>query len=280
MVDTFLDSTWFALPASYQDPYALANAAAQDSTPSFFNFDSESAPASCQEHRSDGVEAYEEWPTPASSDFAQSRRVSPTCNNRKASFHSQPNLYSAAAGLDWASPTKSAASSPSPSGAAPPSSGNMSYNFSQRAPASPSSSSTKQDHRQARKRRTETSQELPRRSPSNLDVKAKAAHTVVERRYRDKLNDKMMQLHQALTLSKLSSGSLGDSTGLSDSSVSTSKTGKAEVMTKAIQYVDEAELQMQNMRNEIKRLHFRVSHLESVVSCGQNFLSSQSMAAF
>lgn len=92
------------------------------------------------------------------------------------------------------------------------------------------------------------------------------AHSVVERRYRDKLNDKMMQLHQTLTASERSTR--GTEGWISPSIASSDKFSKAEVMAKAIDYVNQTEVQMRHMTHEIEQLQSRLQHLETRVQCG------------
>jgi len=116
-----------------------------------------------------------------------------------------------------------------------------------------------------------------RRKSTDKDLRAKAAHSVVERRYRGKLNDKMMQLHQALLASELIATACttvgppvsesGDGAELSESTAS--KVGKAEIMGMAIDYVNQAEVQLRHARTELRRLRQRVAHLEAHLDSAQ-----------
>ena len=127
-------------------------------------------------------------------------------------------------------------------------------------------------HRKARRKRPPTS---PRRNSSEVDFKAKAAHSVVERRYRDKLNDKMMLLHRTLFSSELMARTRPTATEAFDLSLPACKMGKAEIMTNAIDYVNQAELQFRHMTHEIEQLQSRVLQLETVVGSGGRSLRSQ-----
>jgi len=128
-----------------------------------------------------------------------------------------------------------------------------------------------------RRKRSPTSS---RRSSSKVNPKTKAAHSVVERRYRDKLNDKMMQLHLTLASSKLMAPTLGELTVPGDLSDIVGKIGKAGIMTNAINYVNQAELQLRHMSNEIEELRSRVLHLETLLSHDGESFRSHLLAAF
>ena len=194
--------------------------------------------------------------------------MSPSSEHVGISVTQEQNIIPEA-GAEGTRTTGSSRSSPSFPQSSPHSPTRGSYNFMRRvSSASQPSAST---------RGRETEQTLiaragkhPKTSPSsstNPDVKAKAAHSVVERRYRDKLNDKMLQLHRTLMTSGLAPSLFGESTMFDDPMASSvSKVGKAEIMTNAINYVTQAELQMRHMTGEIEQLRNRVLHLEFLLS--------------
>ncbi|EXJ56692.1 hypothetical protein A1O7_07036 [Cladophialophora yegresii CBS 114405] len=110
-------------------------------------------------------------------------------------------------------------------------------------------------------------------------ARAKQAHSIVERRYRDNLNGKIMQLHR--TLSSIAGGNQNrEADCLPDGDELIQKpqdkrTGggigarvrKSDVMTDAVNYVHQSEVQMRHMENEISRLTERVRTLEKLVRC-------------
>lgn len=111
-------------------------------------------------------------------------------------------------------------------------------------------------------------------------ARAKQAHSIVERRYRDNLNGKIMQLHR--TLAAIASdparpGSISALMGQSDvplqshdprtGSAAGTRVRKSDVMTDAVNYVHQSEVSMRHMADEIQRLTERVLALEKLVRC-------------
>ncbi|EXJ74079.1 uncharacterized protein A1O5_02373 [Cladophialophora psammophila CBS 110553] len=99
-------------------------------------------------------------------------------------------------------------------------------------------------------------------------ARAKQAHSIVERRYRDNLNGKIMQLHRTLS----SIGSPTRMAGLSTDEPPSAhdqrtRVRKSDVMTDAVNYVHQSEVSMRHMTDEIKRLADRVRTLEKLVKC-------------
>jgi len=171
-------------------------------------------------------------------------------------------------GLSWAGSSESEASSPCPSQSAPKSYNGRSRSSLRWTSSSPASTSVikreqkQQSRARGRKWRNSTCSES-----READLKAKAAHSAVERRYRDKLNEKMMQLHCTLIASE-SSRTLGKPAERVDhSSLSSGKVCKAEIMSNAINYVYQTEVEMRHMTNEIEQLQNRLRHLETPVGC-------------
>ncbi|OCT48841.1 hypothetical protein CLCR_04879 [Cladophialophora carrionii] len=116
---------------------------------------------------------------------------------------------------------------------------------------------------------------------AQAQVRAKQAHSIVERRYRDNLNGKIMQLHRTLSSIAAGGGNQNRTAGdyyLDGDETATQKpqdqrTGagtrvrKSDVMTDAVNYVHQSEVQMRHMENEISRLTDRVRTLEKLVRC-------------
>ncbi|ETI26293.1 hypothetical protein G647_03070 [Cladophialophora carrionii CBS 160.54] len=116
---------------------------------------------------------------------------------------------------------------------------------------------------------------------AQAQARAKQAHSIVERRYRDNLNGKIMQLHRTLSSIAASGGNQNRTAGdyyLDGDETATQKpqdqrTGagtrvrKSDVMTDAVNYVHQSEVQMRHMENEISRLTDRVRTLEKLVRC-------------
>lgn len=102
----------------------------------------------------------------------------------------------------------------------------------------------------------------------SANIRAKQAHSVVERRYRDNLNGKIMQLHRALS----ATGTTTRLAGMSAQDFYASrehrgKVRKSDVMTDAMNYVHQSEVEMRHMTDEITRLGDRVMALEKLVKC-------------
>ncbi|EXJ69640.1 uncharacterized protein A1O5_07676 [Cladophialophora psammophila CBS 110553] len=117
---------------------------------------------------------------------------------------------------------------------------------------------------------------------------AKAAHSVVERRYRDNLNGKMSQLYYVLRevnspsprsrLSCTGSGGSGGSGGSSSCggggdmiAVPTfqppTRVRKSEILNSAIDYIHQSEVEMRHMADEIKHLQDKERTIKNLVKC-------------
>jgi hypothetical protein len=93
--------------------------------------------------------------------------------------------------------------------------------------------------------------------------KAKAAHSIVERRYRDNLNDKFVQIHHLLTEADLAGTfSAFARTSNSGPSQSSGKVQKSQILSNAIEYVHQAELVMLRLFDEVRRLRDKQRVLE------------------
>ncbi|KIX95346.1 uncharacterized protein Z520_08863 [Fonsecaea multimorphosa CBS 102226] len=111
-------------------------------------------------------------------------------------------------------------------------------------------------------------------APSKADAKqrAKQAHSLVERKYRENLNAKISQLHNTLQASHYGpkvgeDGEIEAAANNSASGLPPPKVRKSDVLTEAMNYVNQTEVEMRHMENEIHRLTERVRVLEKLVRC-------------
>ena len=121
-------------------------------------------------------------------------------------------------------------------------------------------------------------------APSKSDAKqrAKQAHSLVERKYRENLNAKIVQLHRTLQnsyygpqfrdrdeefMEQNAGNANSNSNSARDSGLPASKARKSDVLTDAMNYVNQTEVEMRHMENEIYRLNERVRVLEKLVRC-------------
>ncbi|OAL39160.1 hypothetical protein AYO20_01478 [Fonsecaea nubica] len=119
---------------------------------------------------------------------------------------------------------------------------------------------------------------------------AKQTHSAIERKYRNNLNAKMWQLHRTLegTSRMSSSASSASSANNSDDSDSSPQWGetqsqsqsqsqspqreqpqprKSDILSNALQYINESELEMRHMSDEIVRLQNQLAVLQRMVRC-------------
>ncbi|KIW13414.1 hypothetical protein PV08_08602 [Exophiala spinifera] len=106
-------------------------------------------------------------------------------------------------------------------------------------------------------------------APSKADAKqrAKQAHSLVERKYRENLNAKIAQLHNTLQSSHYGPRANEDGDSDAPAAVPANKVRKSDVLTEAMNYVNQTEVEMRHMENEIQRLGERVRVLEKLVRC-------------
>ncbi|KIW74377.1 hypothetical protein Z517_12317 [Fonsecaea pedrosoi CBS 271.37] len=134
-----------------------------------------------------------------------------------------------------------------------------------------------------RGRKPRAARQQATRAPTEEDDKAalkeaKAAHSVVERRYRDNLNGKMSQLYYVLREvnspgphSRLSSTS--GSSGTSEVTTPLpafqppSRVRKSEILNSAIDYIHQSEVEMRHMADEIKHLQDKERTIRNLVKC-------------
>lgn len=130
-------------------------------------------------------------------------------------------------------------------------------------PRKPKSEPEKKPPRSKRARKGSVSDD------DSAQLRAKQAHSIVERRYRDNLNGKIMQLHRAL----VATGPPARHSGMPTQDFYVSgqearaKVRKSDVMTDAMNYVHQSEVSLRHMSDEIGRLTDRVHTLEKLVKC-------------
>jgi len=98
--------------------------------------------------------------------------------------------------------------------------------------------------------------------------RSKQAHSLVERKYRENLNSKIAQLHRELQ--RAHAASEGGAKSYHDKNSSqelSNQVRKSDVLTDAISYINQAEVEMRHMADEIKYLKTRVAGLEKLVKC-------------
>ena len=125
-----------------------------------------------------------------------------------------------------------------------------------------------------------TDRELPVEEVGKLEPKAKApakiAHSITERRYRENLNAKIVQLDQTLSLTRDPKDRAQRSEAKNKEHVETTvKPRKADVLNEAMRYVKQAEHDSEARAKEIEFLRLRVAALEKLVNCGDRALLKQ-----
>ncbi|KAK5203140.1 bHLH/Zip transcription factor [Exophiala xenobiotica] len=98
----------------------------------------------------------------------------------------------------------------------------------------------------------------------SADLKAKHTHSVIERRYRDNLNGKITHLYSTLQAVEAYTRLIGFEGQFSDRGGSVRK---CDIMSKAIHYVHQSEVELHHMTEEIQHLQERVRGLEKLVKC-------------
>ena len=118
------------------------------------------------------------------------------------------------------------------------------------------------------------------RSQSSPDdessLRAKHAHSVVERRYRDNLNGKITQLYSTLLAAETRAGPQFLNWPINQDQLA--RVRKSDIMTKAIQYVHQSEIEIRHITDEIRHLRERVQSLEKLVDCEDCPMLSNTMA--
>jgi len=251
--NAFFDHTWCEPAAAYLGPDGDVDLGADVWSPSYGSFDNEGDSASYSKQSSSIAATYGRLSKAHDPQLAHGG-IESSWNTELDAFSSpSQSLFSDAVGSNWVSASVSEASSPS-------------------ASKRPFINQSQKQERTARRPRKLQQKQLFRQDSAQTYLNAKAAHSVVERRYRGKLNDKIMQLHRVLLTSQFTTSPpraiVGETTpGRGDCAESASayKAGKAEIMTMAIEYVCQAEVQLRHVTDELDLLRRRVVNLESLV---------------
>ncbi|KIW24360.1 hypothetical protein, variant [Cladophialophora immunda] len=135
-----------------------------------------------------------------------------------------------------------------------------------RSRAAPRSSRTSQPKKgRPRKKRNQSNSSS---EDESAILKAKFAHSVIERRYRDNLNRKMMQLHRDLLAVETSPTSPASQFNTSPTGQTlSSRVRKSDIMSRAINYVHQSDVEIRHLDGEIKRLQDQVSVFQKLVNC-------------
>ncbi|KAJ9618593.1 uncharacterized protein PV06_00746 [Exophiala oligosperma] len=130
------------------------------------------------------------------------------------------------------------------------------------------SSNPKPKEERERKPRSKRGHKGSSSDEESAQLRAKQAHSVVERRYRDNLNGKITQLHRALVATEATSRLTGmPSQDFYSSREHRGKVRKSDVMTDAMNYIHQSEVEIRHMTDEVARLNERVRTLEKLVKC-------------
>ncbi|OAP55452.1 hypothetical protein AYL99_10425 [Fonsecaea erecta] len=126
----------------------------------------------------------------------------------------------------------------------------------------------------------EDDNEDDKKNAAALDQEAKAAHSVVERRYRDNLNGKMSQLyyvlrevnspgpHSQLRLSSTTGPTAPAAAAASLPSFQPpTRVRKSEILNSAIDYIHQSEVEMRHMADEIRHLQDKERTIRNLVKC-------------
>ncbi|KIW32059.1 uncharacterized protein PV07_03633 [Cladophialophora immunda] len=135
------------------------------------------------------------------------------------------------------------------------------------APRSSVSSSSQPKKGRPRKRRNQSNSSS---EDESAILKAKFAHSVIERRYRDNLNGKMMQLHRVLLTAETSQTSPASQFSAASSPTGPTLSGrvrKSDIMSRAINYIHQSEVEIRHLDDEIKRLQDQVGVFQKLVNC-------------
>lgn len=121
--------------------------------------------------------------------------------------------------------------------------------------------------RQPRKpRRTCAGSPSPSEDDASANKKAKRAHSLVERRYREGLNKGLEELEKALSQAQ-SPQAPNESAGVASTNSRHSKKKKSHVLADAMNYIYASEVDMRHLSHEVSYLSERVKLLEKLVKC-------------
>ena len=107
------------------------------------------------------------------------------------------------------------------------------------------------------------------------NILRRAAHNMVEKRYRVNLNDKLTALRDSVPSLLTDRGSLQTSSNKTNSGGNSNRSGtsaylkKAEILAKAIEYISQLETQVKTLKNENSVLRARLSASSNLVSTSE-----------
>jgi hypothetical protein len=90
---------------------------------------------------------------------------------------------------------------------------------------------------------------------------------VVERRYRENLNTKILALQNLLASTRQSQCSSGSGSDVDAKESTACRRRKAEVLVDAMNYIKRAEDEKKGLQNEVEFLKLRIVSLEKLVNC-------------
>lgn len=145
-----------------------------------------------------------------------------------------------------------------------------------------SDSSEQTKKRGGRKRKIDSDEELEDMngdSPEGGDgpPMKKTGHNVIEKRYRNNLNDKIVELRSAVpSLRAMSKGKRGDNTEDLEGLTPAHKLNKATIMAKATEYIRHLEKRNKSMADEMNALKARLASVEVAIGRSRDRQSSMS----
>ena len=105
---------------------------------------------------------------------------------------------------------------------------------------------------------------------------SKISHSTTERRYRENINSKLLQLDQTLSSARILKIQSQKSEAQDEQDVETPvKARKADILNEAMRYIKQAEHDSEAKNKEIDFLKLRLAALEKLVSCGDCALLKQ-----
>lgn len=107
------------------------------------------------------------------------------------------------------------------------------------------------------------------KSPPNAKSPSKISHSITERRYRENLNSKIVQLDRTLSSTRSLKGQAQNPEAEDGHYLeSPVKARKADVLNEAMRYIKQAEHDSEARDKEIDFLRLRLAALEKLVNCG------------
>jgi len=125
------------------------------------------------------------------------------------------------------------------------------------------------------KRRRSSRDEKP--EGADLYQSRKQGHNAIEKRYRKNLNEKIIDLRQAIPSLRISEGSERPEDGLGDNDNSpdnAQKHGKAAILTTAVEYIMYLEQSSKQLGSEVTAFKSKISALEKLAMLGSRTVSN------